>query len=189
MQNSQNSMFKNRWYDQDTRISVAVQLVTRLPLELQEVLCTGISRLAEKDYQVTKLMSQFKSMGAEKVLAIHKSHQKRRHYDSNAIIHKTINFLYILSDESRYFIANQIIELMQYIQDYLTLCKKYAQPAETEDIENITYTYVDVSPEAARKILKHIEKEFLVAVDKKVIQLSGEDASRLSVTDVQPNSD
>ncbi len=163
--------FNNRWYDQQSRISVAVQLLKKFPAEIQTILCNGIGKLAEKDYEANTLMSHFKSLGTNAVLAIHKSHLKRRAYDKNPIIYKTMNYLFILTPKNRQFIAERILELMTLIQDYLTLCRETAQPVNSEDIEAITDTYVEETPEAARIILEQIEKEFMVLVQEKVNQL------------------
>ncbi len=159
----------NRWYDESSQVSVAVQLLKKFPLEIQTIICEGLSRLAEKGYQVSALM---KSLGTDKVLAIHKSHLKRRSYDQNPTIFKAMNYLFILTSKNRHFISEQILGLMSLIRDYLTLCHDQNQSVNPKHVEAVTYTYVDESPEAAQLILKEIRQEFMTLVQDKVHQLN-----------------
>ncbi len=154
-----------RWYEQQSKISVAVQLVLKFPQDLQEIIFKGVDKLVEREFKVSELKNEYKTLGHKKVLAIYKSKQKKRDYDQNPVIHKGMNQLMLLSEADQSFVASQIIKLLDLLKTYLS-----AQPSVTainKEVEQITGVYVIEGEEAATALVKQFVQSFLQEVDKK----------------------
>ena len=112
-ENSQPKAFQKRWYDQYDRIAHSIGLIEEFPPPFQRVLGESIIAIAENQCQVKNLMGELRELGPEKVLGLFKSKNKQRKYDSLPEVHQGINYMYILPDEERLLIAEQLIELAE----------------------------------------------------------------------------
>lgn len=115
---------KKRWYDQQQAVSKSVSLMESFPSEFQIILGESVIELAEEQCHVKAIMTELRSLGPEKVLNIFKSKSKRRTSDAHQEIHQAMNYMYILPDGDRIFIANHIIALVGYFFEYFKLCKE-----------------------------------------------------------------
>lgn len=167
-------MNKHRFYDRDVNVSRAVQLLLLLPFEMQTIIADGISSIAEQEFRANKLMREIKTLGTEKVLALYKSKQRKRDYDKNPAVHKAINYLLVLSDENRAWIALRIIGLIGCLQDYLRTCRTYAELPHREAVDSLTSIYVECGPDQVKVYLKTIEAEFKTYGTRKRALLPGE---------------
>ncbi len=156
----QDPTFHKRWYDKDETVSKAVRMLESFPGEIQTVIAEGSLKLAERECKIRELMANLKSLGPEKVLGIHKSKNKRRYYDENPTVHNALNALFILSDENRLFLARHVLDIMNYIVEYMRVCKGYQVDPELEDISTLVNTYVETGAEEARILLKKIGERF-----------------------------
>lgn len=130
------------------------------PDEFKTIICDGISILAEREFKVNEMISQFKSLGSDKVLALFKSKQRKRDYDAHPAMHQTMNYLFVLSPEHKMFMANHIISLVEVVQDYLRLCQRTQHAPESESVGVITKAYVNQGRDSARMMLKRFEERF-----------------------------
>jgi hypothetical protein len=114
---------KKRWYDRQQTISRSVTLLESFPAEFQIILGESIIDIAENQCRVNEVMAELRSLGPEKVLSIFKSKSKQRNLDAHQEVHQAMNYLYILSDGDRIYIANHIIALVSYFFEYFKICK------------------------------------------------------------------
>jgi hypothetical protein len=153
-------MSQQRFYEKTPIVKQAVDAMFLFPGDIQGVIARGFSLIAEKDCKAKEMMDNLKTLGTDKVLAMYKSKQKKRHYDQNPDTHQAMNYLMIMNPESQVFIASKVIEMMGFMQEYLQLCKTYAQSPERESIHAISDTYVHQGPKEARVFLSSLNTEF-----------------------------
>lgn len=157
-----------RWYDRHKTVSKSVKLLETFPLEIQAIIADGIVMLAERECQAHELLANLRSLGPEKVLGIYKSKNRRRSYDRNSTVHEAMNYLYILSEENRLFIANQVIELVNFIYDYLKSCRQYKLDARTDDVAELTKTYIESGAADAQQLLEQLQQRFSTSITEAI---------------------
>jgi hypothetical protein len=168
MDDEQNLSYQ-RWYDKHKTVSKSVKLLETFPEEIQVIISEGIVRLATRECQAGELMDNLRSLGPEKVLGIFKSKNKRRSYDNNSSVHQAMNYLYIMTDENRLLIAGQVIEIVNFIYDYLKECKEFKMSAQLEDVSSITQSYIESGSDEARRMLAGIRQRFTSNVSQRVV--------------------
>lgn len=131
-----------RWYDQQQTLSKSVKLLEIFPVEYQEVLGNAIIDLAANHCNAETLMANLRTLGPEKVLNIFKAKGKNRSYDQNETVHKAMNYLYVLPDESRLFIASQVIELTGHLFEYFSICRETGQAPDKETAQSLSQAFI-----------------------------------------------
>ena len=187
-------LFRRRWYDADATVSKAIRTMESFPGEIQGIICEGTLKLAERECRVKELMANLRSMGPEKVLGIHKSKNKRRQGDSSVVIHNAMNAMFVLSAGNRQLIAVQVLEIMNYILEYMQACKGLQVDPTAEDIANITDTYVELGPEEVKALLTTITERFKRSLKKamekptssKVDETLREDTQGMRIKEANP---
>ena len=134
---------KKRWYDQQATVSKSISLIETFPQEFQVILGESILSLAEDRCQVKELMAELKSLGPEKVLSLFKSKSKRRSYDSQQELHQAMNYMYVLPDESRIYIATHVIEMANYLYEYFKICKEGGVQPSANIARQVTKGYLE----------------------------------------------
>jgi hypothetical protein len=99
-------------------------------------------------------------MGTDKVLGLYKSKNRRREYDQNEVLHKAMNYMYILSEGNQDYMADHILKMVQFIQMYLSTCRTFKQDPTTEDITELTQKYVENGSAEAENFLNELRDQF-----------------------------
>lgn len=146
----------NRWYDQDPTLSKSVHLIGTFPNEIQGIVAEAIMRLAERECNIKELLENLRSLGPDKVLGMYKSKNKRRKYDGNGTVHQALNYMFILSDSNRLFMAGKIIEIVNHIYDYLRICKTFRRLPDPGDIQAVVNAYLELGGVHATRLLHTI---------------------------------
>lgn len=148
-----------RWYDREPLVKQSIELLATFPDHVLTALAEGVNTVIEREYKVQELLRAFRSLGQEKVLALYKSKKKLRTLDQNPAMHQTVNYLYIIADESKNQIAQQVLDLVSIVYDYLQLCKKSDVTPSIQNIVRIRDEYVSQDIYAARHVLDIIRQE------------------------------
>ncbi len=176
-----------RWYDRTAELSEASRMLMLLPDQITEIVCEAVVKLANREFQVKEKIKTFRSLGTDKVMALHKSKKKQRKYDDSQILHKTMNYLYILSHGNQDYMAQHILKLMGYIQDYLSTVKTFNTEPSMEAIAEITQQYVDRGSQDVEKFLtilkERLHQEMLLRDDDDAVDFIEDDAG-MRVVDV-----
>jgi len=158
---------KRRFYEEDRIVNQAIDMMLVFPDDLQSVIAQGVSRITDKEFLTSRLNKHVQSLGADVVLALYKSKQKQRGYDTNQYFHQMLNDLLVLSPENRHFVCEKVMELMGFITEYLQTCKVYAINPERETVDAITSTYVKLDKMACAQFIRALKKEFMDRLDSK----------------------
>ncbi len=177
-QNKAASIYRRRWYDQNTRYAESVLVLEKSPPQLQSIIADGIIMLAEREFAVSRLMHAVKSLGHEKVLALHKSQNRRRVLDKNPRIHRAMNYLYILTEENRAFMATKISQMNQLVIDYLQACHQTHRSPQTDDIEEMLHLFIENNLPEAQAFLDALKHRLYQEIQKIVTPSTGMDEDR-----------
>lgn len=151
---------KRRWYDKHQKLYQAVTLLGTFPKTIQPIIGEGASLIAERRFHAHELMASFRSLGSEKVLGLYKSKNKRRPTDQIAQVHKAINYMYILPDENRFFMAGHVLELVHVVYGYFNVCKEFKAAPASGHIQRLSDTYVDHGYQRALELNDRYKVEF-----------------------------
>lgn len=187
-----------RWYDQQATVSRSVTLIESFPTEFQVILGESILSLAESHCNVQDVMAELRSLGPEKVLSLFKSKSKRRSYDNQQELHQAMNYLFVLPDESRIFIASHIITLGNYFNEYFKICKEGGVQPSSHIARQVSKAYLEGDLRDPNIFLtvvrKHIEVSnhysFQYANQTNLEDLGGgENTTKISVYDEKIDTD
>ncbi len=177
-----------RWYDRTPELSEASRVLMLLPDEITEIVCEAVVKMANREFQVKEKIKTFRSLGTDKVMALHKSKKKQRKYDDSQILHKTMNYLYILSHANQDYMAHHILKLMSYIQEYLSTVKTFNAEPSMDTIAEITQQYVERGSKDVEKFLtilkERLHQEMLLRDDDDAIDFI-EDDSGMKVVETE----
>lgn len=151
-----------RWYDRQPTLSQSVRLMILLPDEIKSIVSDGIMVLANREFRAQERLQSYRSLGDEKVMGLYKSKNKRREYDTNETLHKAMNYLYILSEDNQDIMADHILQLVGYIQKYLSTCRVFETDPSLEDVLRITQTYIEEGNAEVEQFLVQLREELHV---------------------------
>ncbi len=149
-----------RWYDRQPKLAQAVRLMFLFPVEIKSLICEGLMVIANREFEINEANNSFRTLGADKVLGMHKSKNRRREYDQHDTLHKAMNYLYILSEGNQDLMADHILQLVNYIHQYLSTCQAFKQEPTVEEVARITTTYVEKGNKEVELFLDQLRKEF-----------------------------
>jgi hypothetical protein len=150
---------KKRFYDEDPTVSQAVEALFIFPDEIQSIIAQAFAKIAERDCNAAEILKEFRTLGSERVLALYKSKKKQRKYDKNPTVHNAMNYLMVMDEKSRRFLATKVIELIGFMQTYFGVCRQHSTSPELSAIEAIAGAYAENGPAAAKTFLTTLEEE------------------------------
>ncbi len=168
-----------RFYEKDPTVKRAVEALFLFPPDIQRVLASGFTLIAERDFKMQEVENGGKNLGVDKVMSLHKSKQKKRPYDNCPITHQALNDLMMMTPESRVFLATKIIELMGFMQEYLKLCKNHDVWPDAEIVQEISDTYHYKGAAEARVFITVLSREF----KKRLLEAGGGPSETVRVSD------
>lgn len=149
-----------RWYDRQPKLAQAVRFLFLFPDEIKSIIGEAVMLLANREFEVNEQMQTFKTLGPDKVMGLYKSKNRRREYDQNDVLHKAMNYLYILSEPNQDFMADHILSMVQYIQQYLGACQAFQASPTLEHVAEITNRYVEKGSTDVESFLNELREEF-----------------------------
>lgn len=153
-------MSNRRFYEGNPTVKLAVDSLFLFPDEIQRIIAKGFSTIAERDCNALELLKEFRMLGSDRVLALYKSKRKQRKYDNNPTVHGAMNYLLVMNEKSRVFLATKVIELVGFMQDYLKICKSHSYSPQIQTVEKISDVYIEHGPDAAHAFIVRLDEEF-----------------------------
>jgi hypothetical protein len=151
-----------RWYDRQPKLAQAVRLMFLFPVDIKSLICDGLMIIANREFQVSEKLNSFKTLGPDKVLGMHKSKNKRREYDRHDVLHKAMNYMYVLSHEGQDCMADHILELVNFIHQYLSTCQAFKSEPTLDDIAEIVQVYVQKGGPETEKFINRLRQQFQI---------------------------
>lgn len=170
-----------RWYDRQPKLAKAVQLISLMPNEIKTIVCEALMVIANRELDQSEQDNSFRTLGSEKIMGVHKAKNKRRDYDRNEMLHKTMTYLYILSDDGQDQIADHILNMVHYIQQYFQACQEFKVEPQLEQIGEITRHYIERGGKEVQIFLRNLREAFSLKFKSEEHSLSPEELlSRLA---------
>lgn len=135
-------------------------MLFKFPPDVRSILARGFCAIAESDFDAHIVIKDFKRLGKEKVLALYKSAQKRREYDSDPYLTKAMNYLMILNPDEQFFISVKLLDLIHVVRDFMVVCKQHAVKLHLAMVEKITHMYVHCGRKEAEEFLTNSQNLF-----------------------------
>ncbi|MEB3244610.1 MAG: hypothetical protein VKJ06_01305 [Vampirovibrionales bacterium] len=154
----------SRWYDRDKASAKSVGLLSEFPFEVLAIVAEGLNDYAERELKVTEQIKNFKSLGTHLILALYKSQKKMRQPDACPPMHKIVNYMMVLSPQGRSQMNRQILQLIEFIQNYHESCMQYQQMVDLDEVGVITNTYVRQGEAEVRQFLAAVRGKFIQSV-------------------------
>jgi hypothetical protein len=151
---------QNRWYDAYPDLQKALVILVSFPPEILDIVAEGIVHIAERDCKANEIIKSVKSIGKDKVLALHQSKARRRFYDNNPQLHKAMNYIFILSENKRQYVCRKMKNLIEYVFDYLKTCDDFKEVPTKDTIDSLATTFVNKGSPAALAFLNELQSNF-----------------------------
>jgi hypothetical protein len=155
-----NTGSNQRWYDAYPDLQKSLVIMASFPPEILDIVAQGIVEIAERDCWAHQAINAVKSLGKEKVLALHKSKARRRFYDHNPQLHKAMNYIFVLSEGKRQYVCQKMKALIEYVFDYLKTCDEFKALPNADNIGELANTFVRKGSPATATFLEGVRKTF-----------------------------
>lgn len=150
---------QQRWHDKKPELAKAIHFLGSLPNDVQTIIGECVVKVAEKEYKVSQLIKDLKSLGSEKIMGLHQSQKKRRNYDKNPSTQKAVNHIYILPEADQMKLTKQVLSLMDTIFTYFEIHKTLNMPVEKETLQNLADAFAEGGAKQASEFNKRIRKQ------------------------------
>ncbi len=156
-----------RWHDKKPELAKAIHFLASLPNDVQTIIGDCVVKVAEKEYKVSQLMNDLKSVGSDKVLGLHQSQKKRRNYDKNPSTQKAVNHIYVLPENDQIKMTKQVLNLMDSVFTYFEIHKTLNAPVEKETLQNMADAFAEGGIKKANDFNKVLRKQLTEAAKQK----------------------
>lgn len=168
-----------RWHDGRGELSQIIDLLVTLPLPFLVAMTQAIRARADACWETRELL---KSLGTEKILALHKSKRKRRRYDQNPDLHQTVNLFLALPPASQDTLAGESLQLLQVSAQFIAGCHHWQLDA-AQEVPKLTAAFVSGGP---RVMIAMMEKEYPFLTFQRVVQQDEARDMRIHMTRDNP---
>lgn len=128
-----------RWYDVSPVLKQSVITFTRFPIGIQSIIAIEMNEMAEQRYDIKY---KLKSLGKDKILAMHKAQSKQRSYDTCPHVSKTFNYWFILPDQERLNFASQIMGTSSAVYRFLKVAQEHKYTFEEQDLKRVVSSWI-----------------------------------------------
>lgn len=149
-----------RWHDNRGELSVAVELLESIPPEILPYIAAGLSDRMEREFNASAILSGLKSLGKDRVMALHQSQKRRRSYDQDPHLHQIVNTFLVLPEESQEKVAAQFMDFTALMVDYMATCDAFGVAPKSEDLDKMRQYYVETGPSSVKDYIATIHKSY-----------------------------
>lgn len=154
---SKRALSKRRWHDRGGYLERVIAVLDTMPQEMRYWVVEGINGLAEKNWKVDDLL---KSVGTEKILALYKSRNKRRGYDVDPKLYKTINYFFLLPDDQQEELARKSLEFVRTMAEFAANCNEHMMTPKRDELQRLVDLFVLSGPEEVQVQIRRKHPEF-----------------------------
>ena len=152
---------RRRWHDNRGDLTLMVDLLEHIPEEVIPLIADGLTAKANKDFQASEILSSLKSLGKDKIMALHQSKKKQRSYDKDPNLHNIMTHFFVLPDKIQDVLASQFLMFTERIVDYLAVCDSFGLEPQQEELRRMRDLFVEHGADAVDAYLAKIHKPYL----------------------------
>jgi len=154
-----------RFYEKNPTVCQAIETLFMMPVNVQVKLSQVLLDLIHQNYNGKQRMSDYKSLGPDKSLALYKSKRRKRSYDNCPYLHEAMNYLMILSPQEQEQVATDILNMTQLIQDCLEWYQMLALQPDPRQLAKLMDSYAEGGEAAGRTLLEEAQNAYLEGSD------------------------
>ncbi|MDX2085155.1 MAG: hypothetical protein SFZ03_07190 [Candidatus Melainabacteria bacterium] len=157
-----------RWYDENRYRPVKTSLgyLIQLPDEYNSIISEGVCSVAEEEFYAHEVMESVRSLGREKILALHKSKQRARQEDQNRHLHKAVTYLAVLSEDNKERLGHRMLELSVSTLEYFRACTEFQRDPSKKEVSTVVNVCVAYGNKESRQFVHKLRQRFLDEVEQ-----------------------
>lgn len=157
-----------RWHDNRGELSLAIDLLESIPAEVLPYIVAGLTDRTNRDFDAAAILGGLKTLGKERIMALHQSQKKRRSYDQSPELHHIVNTFMVLPEEAQETVAAQFVDFTAMMVDYMATCDAFGAEPKAPDLEEMRRRYVEEGTEAVKAYLETIHQKYnqMIALDE-----------------------
>ncbi len=113
-----------------------------------------------QEFEASALLSGLKSLGKERIMAVHQSRKKRRCYDQNPHLHQIVSTLLVLPEAAQESVAAEFIDFIGLMVDYMATCDAFGATPKAEDLDQMRLCYVETGSTAVKAYIEAIHQAY-----------------------------
>jgi hypothetical protein len=164
-----------RWHDNQGELSTLMDLLDSIPESIRPHISEALTQRADQDFQVSEILSTLKSLGKDKILALHQAQKKRRKYDQDPDLHKIANTFLVIPEAERVAFAGKFLEFTSLMVDYMANCETFGTEPKESDLQRMRELFVATGEQAVREYLMEVHQTFYqMVLEEPVIKATDE---------------
>ncbi len=153
-----------RWHDEQGELSTAVELLESIPKEVIPYIAAGLIDRTDREFDASAILTGLKSLGKDRIMALHQSQRKRRSYDQDPNLHRIVNTFMVLPEESQEEVAAQFVDFTAMMVDYMATCDAFGAEPTEDDLSRMRDLYVNEGTESVKGYLDRIHQAYHEAI-------------------------
>lgn len=174
-----------RWHDNQGELSTLIELLDSIPEEIRPLIAEALSETKDQTQglKMGEILGSLKSLGKDKIMALHQAGKKRRSYDKDPNLHQIANTFMVMPEETRQDFAAHFLEFTSLMVDYMATCDTFGTVPKEADLQKMRDLFVDKGEGAVRAYLEEVHKPFyemvVVEEDKQQKLVGNDDGLRI----------
>lgn len=149
-----------RWHDDRGDLSLAIDLLESMPPAVMPYIAAGLCEWTDQVFDTGTILRELKSLGKDRIMALHQSQKKRRSYDRDPDLHRIVNTFYVLPETEQESVAGQFVEFAAILVDYMATCDSFAAEPKPDDLAKMKDLFVANGIEAAQTYLQSLHASY-----------------------------
>jgi hypothetical protein len=166
-----------RWHDNQGELSTLMDLLDTIPEQIRPLIAQALTERTDQDFG--ELLGSLKSLGKEKIMALHQAAKKRRSYDQDPNLHQIANTFLVMPEAHRQGFAAHFLEFTSLMVDYLATCDTFGLEPQQAELCRMRDLFVDTGADAVRDFLQEIHQPYYEMELKEASVVLTEEGMRL----------
>lgn len=132
---------RERWYDADPTSANTIGWLIAFPIQVAQILAMSLNQMADQLHYQQAEAEALKSIGADKVLSLYLSRQKRRMSDQNPELFTFLNRLKSLQGQHQQSLMSHTTALVTGTRLYLKFCVNEGIAPSSRVLEGLIDSY------------------------------------------------
>jgi len=137
-----------------------MDLLDSIPEKIRPTLAEALTQWGNPGSDLGEILDSFKSLGREKIMALHQAQKKRRSYDQDPHLYQIANTFLIIPEVDRVQFAKRYLEFISVMVDYMAECDTFDVDPKEADLRKMRDLFVEKDEDAVRAYLEEIHKPY-----------------------------
>lgn len=149
-----------RWHDNRGELSRLVELLDTIPTELRYWIAEALTGKTNKEFNAAEILTSLKSLGKDKIMALHQAGKKRRSYDQDPNLHQIVNTFFVLPEDAQENTAELLLAFTDLMVEYMANCDVFDLEPNPEEMVQMRNLFVEEGPSAVQSYLSEIHQPY-----------------------------